>query len=116
MATTLLAFPVLPGQTDAARAFAQECVGPRFGEYDASERRIGITVENWYLLHGAGGDQFVVQIEGADLDGAIGAFMASTEPFDVWFKQQFAAITGYGFDGPPPANAQAETLGEYRQE
>jgi hypothetical protein len=114
MSTMMVALPIKAGHTEAARTFAKECIGPRFAEYDASERRIGIPVENWYLLRGPDGDRFVIQVEGSDLMSSLGAFIASREPFDVWFKEQLLAFTGYDFNGgPPPAETIAESLAEY---
>lgn len=115
MATLLVALPIKAGQTEAARAFARECIGPRFTEYDASERKIGIPVENWYLLPGADGDRFVIQVDAPDVMGSVGAFIASRDPFDVWFKERVLAFTGYDFNGgPPPREMIAESLAEYR--
>jgi len=114
VATLMMALPIQDGQADAARAFAQECVGPRYADYDASERRIGIPVENWYLLRVAGHDAFVIQVEGSDLQASLGAFIGSQEPFDRWFKEQVRAFTGIDLNaGPPPAETMAETLAEY---
>ena len=44
-----LVMPILPGKTDEAREFMRELDGPRKGEYDQSERRIGMGKELWYL-------------------------------------------------------------------
>ena len=38
-----LVLPVLPGKTNEARTFMRELDGPRKGEFDLSERRIGIS-------------------------------------------------------------------------
>ena len=114
MATLMVALPVHAGQENAARDFAHECIGPRYGEFDASERRIGIPRENWYLLRTAAGAFFVIYIEGANLQASLGAFIQSREPFDMWFKEQLRAFTGVDLNaGPPPAEMVAETLAEY---
>lgn len=113
MATMLVALPIKPGQTDAARAFAAECIGPRYTEYDASEQRIGLQAENWYLQHTPAGDTFVIHIEGPNPGASIAAFVASQDPFDVWFKQRMLALTGVDFNSVPP-DAIAETLAEYK--
>jgi hypothetical protein len=84
----LIWLPLQPGQAEAARALAAECIGPRYAEYDASERRIGLQAENWYLQHTPAGDTFVIVIEGPDLNASVGAFVASQDPFDVWFKRR----------------------------
>jgi hypothetical protein len=115
MATLLFALPIKPGQTEAARAFAQECIGPRYADYDASEQHIGIQVENWYLQRNAAGQFFTIQVEGPDLISSLGAFISSREPFDLWFKEQLASLTGIDLNaGPPPNEMVAETLAEYK--
>ncbi len=115
MATLLFALPIKPGQTEAARAFAQECIGPRYADYDASEQRIGIQVENWYLQRNAAGQFFTIQVEGPDLMSSLGAFISSREPFDLWFKEQLLSLTGIDLNaGPPPNEMVAETLAEYK--
>lgn len=115
MPTLLVALPIKPGMSDAARAFAQECIGPRMADFDASEQRINIPVENWYLQHMSSGDYFSIQIEGPDLNASLGAFIASQDTFDLWFKQQLAGFTGIDLNaGPPPADMLAETLAEYK--
>jgi hypothetical protein len=115
MANMLFALPIRPNQTEAARVFAQECLGPRYAEYDASERRIGIRTEDWYLQHLSTGDFFAIHVEGPDLTSSLGAFINSQDPFDSWFKQQLHALTGVDLNaGPPPNEMIAETLAEYK--
>jgi hypothetical protein len=115
MATLLFALPIKPGQAEAARVFAQECIGPRYADYDASEQRIGIQVENWYLQRNAAGQFFTIQVEGPDLMSSLGAFIGSRDPFDLWFKEQLASLTGIDLNaGPPPNEMVAETLAEYK--
>jgi hypothetical protein len=115
MPTMVVSLPVKPGQSDAVRAFTQECVGPRYADFDASERRIGLRRESWHLLPVHGGHQFVFYIEGTDLASSVSAFVASQEPFDVWFKAGVLALTGVDFASIPPT-AVAETLAEYRND
>ena len=115
MATMLFALPIKPGQTEAARSFAQECIGPRYAEYDASEQRIGIRVENWYLQRNPAGQFFTIHVEGPDLMSSLGAFISSREPFDLWFKERMLDLTGVDLNaGPPPNEMIAETLAEYK--
>ena len=40
-----LALPILPNKTESAREFMRELEEERKGDYDRSERRIGITKE-----------------------------------------------------------------------
>jgi hypothetical protein len=115
MATVLFALPIKPGQADAVRTLTKACIGQRRPEFDASERRIGIQVENWYLQHTPSGELFAFQVEGPDLQSSFGAFIASQDPFDLWFKEQVSVLTGVDLNaGPPPAEMIAETLGEYK--
>jgi hypothetical protein len=115
MATMLFALPLSSGQAEAARTFAKQCVGPRYTEYDASERRIGIPIENWYLQRTSAGEFFMIYVEGPDLMSSLGAFISSREPFDLWFKEQLLALTGVDLNaGPPPNEMVAETLAEYK--
>jgi hypothetical protein len=115
MATMLFALPIRSGQTEAARAFAQECIGPRSAEYAASGQRIGIQVENWYLQRNSAGEFFTIYVEGPDLMSSFGAFISSREPFDLWFKAQILALTGIDLNaGPPPKEMFAQTLAEYK--
>ena len=95
------ALPILPGKAAAARAFQRELDGPRKGEYAASERMIGITKELWFLQETPNGGLFVAYIESADFGRALGMFAASREPFDVWFKERLAAVTGVDLNVPP---------------
>lgn len=114
MATLLLSIPVKPGQADAARAFAHEFTGARLEEFDASERRIGITAESWYLQRIGDADCFTVYLEGPDLNASLTAFGSSRDPFDLWFKERLLELTGVDISaGPPPPEALAETLADY---
>ncbi|MGN6564367.1 MAG: hypothetical protein ACTHMU_17050 [Thermomicrobiales bacterium] len=96
------ALPILPGQTGAARAFQRALGGERQEEYAASERALGITRELWFVQATANGDLFVAYMESADFGRALGRFAASRESFDVWFKEQLAAVTGVDLNEPPP--------------
>ena len=114
MATLLLSIPVKPGQTDAARAFTREFSDARLEEFDASERRIGITAESWYLQRTGDTDYLTVYLEGPDLNASITAFSASRDPFDLWFKERVLDLTGVDISGEIAPEAIAETLSDYR--
>jgi hypothetical protein len=87
-------FPLLPEKTEEARAFQRELDTERKAEYDRSERAIGITKEHWFIACVPTGDQLVVYMESADFTRALGMFSQSQEPFDVWFKQRLADVSG----------------------
>lgn len=101
MASLAMALPVKPGQADRLRAFCEEVVGSRKSEFEATEQRIGLTREEWYLQRTPMGDLAIVRVEGLDPRAALARFAQSEEPFDVWFKQEVAEITSVDPNQPP---------------
>ncbi len=108
-----LVMPILPGRTDGARAFMRELETSRKDEYAASERRIGITKELWYLAALPGGEQLVGYMEAPDFGKSVGMFSASQEPFDLWFKRRMAEVTGVDLNSLPADFAPPELLSHY---
>lgn len=108
-----LVIPVLPGKTADAKAFMRALDHERRGDYDSSERRIGIQKEAWFLATLPGGDHLVAYMESTDFGRAIGMFSQSRDPFDVWFKGQMLAATGLDLDNIPPGFAPPELLSTY---
>jgi hypothetical protein len=101
MEQACFALPVITGRTENARRFMRELDGPRKAEFDASERRIGITKEAWFLQHTAQGDLLIGYIESADFSQALRLFAESRDSFDLWFKQRMAEVTGVDLNNPP---------------
>jgi uncharacterized protein DUF6176 len=97
-----LALPIHPGKSDDARAFMHELETSRKTEYDASERRIGITKEVWFLAPLPSGDHLVAYLESEDFMKALEMFVSSKDDFDVWFKRRLADSTGLDLNQPPP--------------
>jgi hypothetical protein len=108
-----LAMPLLPGKTDEARAFVQQLDSSRRAEFDASERRIGITKELWYLAKLPSGDHLIGYMESMDFGSALQGFVGSRDAFDLWFKAQMQAVTGVDLNNPPADMAPAELLSHY---
>jgi hypothetical protein len=108
-----LVLPILPGRTHDAKTFMRELDGSRRAEYDASERRIGITTELWYVATLPAGEQLVGYMEAADFGAAVAGFSASREPFDAWFKQRMADVTGVDLNNLPADFAPPELLSQY---
>lgn len=108
-----LAFPVLPGKTADTRAFMHQLDGTRRAEFDASERRIGITKELWYLAQLPSGDHLIGYMESADFNRALQSFVGSRDPFDLWFKAQMLTATGVDLNNPPPNMTPPELLSHY---
>jgi hypothetical protein len=99
-------FPVLPGKVEQARAFGKDVMGPRASEMDASRRPLGVTREAVWVAQTPMGDMGIVLIEGENVAEANRRFAASTEPFDVWFKETVLAISGVDFGQPIPAMSE----------
>jgi len=108
-----LAMPLLPGKAAEARAFLQQLDGVRRAEFDASERRIGIAKELWYLAKLPSGDHLIAYMESGDFGGALQGFVGSRDSFDMWFKAQMQSVTGVDLNNPPADLAPAELLSHY---
>jgi hypothetical protein len=108
-----LAFRVLSGKTAEARTFMHQLDGARRAEFDASERRIGITKELWYLATLPSGDHLIAYMEAADFNRALQSFISSRDPFDLWFKAQMLTATGVDLNNPPPNMTPPELLSHY---
>ncbi len=94
MDSVCAAFPILPGKSEAARAFLRELAGPRSEENAASDRRVGITKEAWFFQNLPTGDLLIGYAEGEDLARSLGQIAASQEPSDRWFKDRMLDLTG----------------------
>jgi hypothetical protein len=88
MASLAFALPLTPGKTEEWRQWSAEMLGPRRAEYEASRRRLGITVERAYLQRTPQGDWNIVYLEGPDIAKAFAGLAASQNPFDVWFRER----------------------------
>jgi Family of unknown function (DUF6176) len=106
------ALPVLAGKTEEARAFFSELETQRKSAYAASEQRINITKESWYLQQTPQGDLLLAYIESPDFANALRMFSQSQDEFDQWFKQQVAEVTGVDLNDPPPGPL-SEQLSSY---
>jgi hypothetical protein len=96
-----LVVPVQPGKSDDAREFMGELEQSRMAEYAASEQRIGINKEVWFLAATPGGETLVAYIESDDFGEALKQFSGSQDDFDLWFKRRLADSTGIDLNHPP---------------
>ena len=102
MDQTLFALPILPGKTEAARAFLQELGGPRLQELTACGQGVGLTREVWAIQQTPQGDLLVAYMAGEDIARGFAVFAASQDAFDRWMKQQLQEVTGADLSTPPP--------------
>lgn len=105
MSSLAIALPCLPGGAEKVRQLAQECSGPRRGEFEDFHGRLGLTSERWYLQRTPQGELLLVVLDG-DPGGAMAKLGGSDHPFDVWFREQVKHVHGVDFaqpmPGPPP--------------
>ena len=96
--------PLLPGRTDAGRAFGREAFVERVAEFTESRRALGESVETVVLNSTPQGDVVCVYLEGDDPVEANRQHAASAAPFDVWFREQLATLfpPQVEFDRPLP--------------
>ncbi len=110
----VLTFPIVAGKVEAWRRFCQELSGSRRQTYEASRRRLGITRERLVLVETAFGSAAVTTLEAPDVDRALGQIIASTLPFDRWYREQVRELHGINLAGyeqflqpaPPPHNQE----------
>jgi hypothetical protein len=84
--------PIIPGRTDAGRAFAHEAFVTRVAGLTESRQALGESVETVVVNSTPMGDIACVYLEGDDPVAANRGFAASTRPYDVWFKEQLTTI------------------------
>ena len=101
------AFPILPGKTDAGRAFASDIAGSRKAEFNAMQKRSGTTRETWSLQETPAGAFMLVWFEG-NVEQAFGDLATATDDFTVWFRAQIMGVTG--IDMSVPAEGGPELL------
>jgi hypothetical protein len=99
------AFPVLPGKTDAARAFAREIIGPRRASFDDMQNRTGTLRETWSLQETPTSAFLLVWVEG-NIDDAAADLASAMDHFSVWFREQVKAITGIDMSAPPAGSPE----------
>ena len=110
-----LVVPVQSGKSEDAREFMDELEQSRMAEYAASEERIGITKEVWFLAGTQGGESLVGYIEADDFGEALLRFSGSQDDFDLWFKRRLADSTGVDLNDPPEMTLP-ELLSSYSAE
>jgi hypothetical protein len=106
--TFVLAWDVPADREEPWRRFVQELSGPRYGEYERSRRRLGISAESvWLAPRRSGGGVAVVclEAEGPDWtpERALREFAASDDPFDSWYRGRMREIFGCDLARSPRA-------------
>lgn len=102
MEQVCLVLPLLESQEATTRRFLEELDTERTAEYRASQERLGITKEMWFLAGSNGSSTLIAYIEADAFEAAVGTMAGSQDPFDAWFKERLASCTGLDLNDPPP--------------
>lgn len=108
--------PILPGQVKACQRFVEELLTTQRAAFSASQRAEGITEAHFLIQSDHLGDRLIVTNDGeAQARERVRQRQAhSTDPFDVWFREQFRAIHGISLEHPPEGGARVDYLGSWR--
>ena len=88
-----------PGSREDFEAFYAELSGARRSEWVQSQQRRTVRREAVWLLPDP--PRSAVLIEGPDPEGSAAALEASSDPFDIWFRERLAALTESPVAGVP---------------
>jgi hypothetical protein len=102
------AVPLIPGRTDAGRAFIKTAIQDRVKEHTASRRAFGVSREIIALNQTPMGDMVCVYIEGHQPAAGNAAFATSKTPYDLWFKSQLKTLFPPQIDFDKPVAPVAE--------
>lgn len=105
-----MAMPVLPGKRKLLEELSKSLAGPKKGEFDASEKRVKVRKEDWFLQSTPQGDLCLFYGEADNWSKSLSDWGASKDPFDIWLKDQLREITGVDFNRPIPGPLPTELL------
>lgn len=97
-----VAFPILPGKTDAARALAIETLGKRRSGFEEFQNRADVARETWSIQElPEGGALMLVWFEAADPGKTFDELAQDSSEFAVWFRERAQEINGIDLTQPP---------------
>jgi hypothetical protein len=88
-----MAIPVPTGKEAAVRQLAKD-VESRWKDFEKQEKRLGAKRESWFLQPSSPWSLFIVHFEAKDPNKFFTDLAKSTDPFDVWWKDQLKQIFG----------------------
>jgi hypothetical protein len=94
-----VAFPILPGKTDAWRTWMEELNGSHRAEFVASRRAAGVH-ERTFLQPTPMGDLVIVTLEGDDPARSFGQMVSADDAFTAWFVENAKAVHGVDLTAP----------------
>jgi hypothetical protein len=106
-----LAISLLPGRGESARDFMRQLAAERRAEQERSERRVGIRDARWFLAHAAAGEMLIGLLGSGDLRRSLRLLAVSMDPHDLWFKRQFAEVSGVDLNEAPNLDVAEQLVG-----
>jgi hypothetical protein len=95
------AFPVLPGELDAARRYAKETMGPRCSGFDEWQKRGKTTRKTWSLQENSDGSAvLIVWFESPDPQQSFAEYAQDASDFAVWFRERIKEVSGVDLTQP----------------
>ena len=110
MSLIAVSFPIVPGKTDAWRAWLAEIQpgGARRADFISSRKSAGVR-ERTFLQQTPMGDFVVVTLEGNDAESAFSRIMGVESEFNRWFVEHASSLHGIDL-GHLPAGAPSQLV------
>ncbi len=100
--------PILPGQAEAWRRFAQELSGSRRDDAETACRRLGLVGLRLGLAQGPRGTLAIARVATTDPWQLLCLLETSPDPFDRWLRRQFQDL--HGLDPATPRGTDLEEV------
>ena len=104
--------PLTPGASERARDFVADAY--HRDEFTASRRRLKVSEELITHHSTPQGDLVGIYVEGDDPEKGNEGFAASSDPFDLWFKEQLTKIFAASIDFSKPVEGVEEIFDSTR--
>jgi len=109
MAMMAVAFPILPGKTDAWKHFIAELNGSRKAEFVASREKAHVR-EQTYFQSTPMGDLVIVTLSGEDPGRSFGEMSSADDAFTHWFVEQVKELHGVDVAAPMAGGPPSELV------
>ena len=98
-----VALPLLPGREGRFKRFCAELAGPRRMAFRDSQKRLGLVREHWFLQSGPAESLVIMVVDGPDPARSLAMMGGSSDPFDVWVREEVRELFGFDMAQPPPS-------------
>ena len=110
MASISMMVPVMEGKVSHLRKFGKEVAEEQKHHHHRTRKKHGYTREKAWLHEVPGGHVLVVYLEADNMQDAMEAFMTSTDPHDVWLRQNLLEGVGHDPAHGVPKGAVGEVI------